>query len=145
MVSPLNSTRQENGIDASGSLSTFPDLGESSAIANLVNLRRERDRPGMSNSIILPESVKLSDDNKELTFAIKAEIEVQKPELLMETYGVDRLFRVTLGKVSLRSNDGNIMAVFASALESDFKGPDGTALQETVDSFVAIERPREDS
>ena len=99
----------------------------------------------MSNSIILPESVKLSDDNKELTFAIKAEIEVQKPELLMETYGVDRLFRVTLGKVSLRSNDGNIMAVFASALESDFKGPDGTALQETVDSFVAIERPREDS
>jgi hypothetical protein len=71
---------------------------------------------------------------------LKSEIEVQKPELLMEQYGVDRLYRITTAKASLEANDGNIMAVFASALETDFNGPDGVALQQTVDSFVATDQ-----
>ena len=78
----------------------------------------------------------LSDDGKELYFKLTTEIEVQKPELLMEQYGVSKLYRVTVAKASLNSNDGNIMAVFASALQQDFEnGVDGPALQASVDSF----------
>jgi hypothetical protein len=75
-----------------------------------------------------------------LNFQLRTEIEVQKPELLMEQYGVSELFRITSAKASLQSNDGNLMAVFASALEQDYKGPDGIALQETVDSFIALDQ-----
>ena len=82
------------------------------------------------------EDAQISPDGKELTFRLKTEIEVQKPELLLEQYGVSRLFRITLAKASLNSDDGNIMAVFASALEKDFtNGVDGPALEETVKSF----------
>jgi hypothetical protein len=131
---------EENGIDASGDLLTFSDLGEPAAIANLINLRREKDNPSVSNTMIFPDSVQLSDDKKELRFKLKTEIEVQKPELLMETYGVSRLFRLTVGKATLNSNDGNLMAVFASALENDFKGRDGEALEEAVNSFKVTDQ-----
>lgn len=132
---------EENGIEPTGSLNTFEDLGEAAAIANLLNIRREKDKPGGSrNSSIFPLSVKLSDDKKDLFFRVKSEIDVQKPDLLMETYGVSQLFRITTAKASLRGSDGNIMAVFASALEKDFDGPDGEILQEAVDSFTVKER-----
>lgn len=137
---PTRVLLEENGIDASGKLATFPDLGEALAIANLINLRRERDKPGVSNTIIDKDSVKVSSNGQVLSFQLKTEIEVQKPELLMEQYGVSQLFRVTVAKASLESNDGNMLAVFASALETDFNGPDGAALQSAVDSFQATER-----
>jgi hypothetical protein len=110
------------------------------AVADLINKRREKDKPNMANSVIFPDSIKLSDDKKEMQFTIKTEIEVQKPELLMEMYGVNQLFRLTKAKASLRSNDGNIMAVFASALEQDFKGSDGNALDEAVNSFQVTDQ-----
>ena len=94
----------------------------------------------MSTTQIIPDSLFISPDGKELRFKLKTEIEVQKPELLMETYGVSELFRITTVKASLQSNDGNLMAVFASALERDFMGPDGVALQEAVNSFAAADR-----
>ena len=125
---------EENGIEATGDLYTFSALGEPGAIANLINLRREKDKTG-SMTVIFPDSVTLSDDKKELRFKMKTEIEVQKPELLMETYGVRQLFRLTTAKATLDSNDGNIMAVFASALEQDYAGQDGIALEESVSSF----------
>ena len=129
---------EENGIEATGDLSTFPALGEPAAIANLINLRREREKT--SNTKILPDTVVLSPDKKEITFKLKTEIEVQKPELLMETYGVRQLFRLTTAKATLNSNDGNILAVFASALEQDFKGRDGEALEESTNSFRVVDR-----
>ena len=58
----------------------------------------------------------------------------------MEQYGVSQLFRVTVAKASLESSDGNMLAAFASALETDFNGPDGASLQASVDSFKATER-----
>lgn len=153
---------EENGIEATGELKTFPDIGEPAAVANLINLRREKDRPGQSNTALISDSLKLSSDGSDLFFALKTEIEVQKPELLMEQYGVSQLFRITTVKVrsnpnfplqeiivsphsqtlkaSLRSADGNLMAAFASALEQDFKGPDGDSLQASVDSFKPMER-----
>ena len=134
---------EENGIQPTGSLDTFPKLGEPGAIANLLNLRRLRDKPGEDITEIVEP--RYSEDGKTLVFQMRTEIQAQKPELLMETYGVDRLFRITEAKASLESNDGNLMAVFASALEKDFQGPDGVALQESVQSFKVTEQPVSES
>lgn len=71
-------------------------------------------------------------------FNLAQSIDVQKPELLMEQMGVSELNRITVAKATLNSNDGQIMAVFASALEQDFNSEDGPALQESVESFVAL-------
>ena len=61
---------------------------------------------------------------------------VQKPELLMEQYGISQLFRITVAKATLDSDDGNLFAIFASALEQDYNnGVDGPALVDTVNSF----------
>jgi hypothetical protein len=130
---------EDNGIEATGDLSSFPMIGEPNAIANLLNLRREKDKGGSSNTKIVQAEIDPNND-KILRFRIKSEIEVQKPELLMEQYGVERLYRITTAKASLESNDGNLMAVFASALEGDFNGPDGEALEKVVDSFVATDQ-----
>lgn len=109
-------------------------------MANLIALRRDRERPGISNTKIIPDSLIISADGRELSFQLKTEIEVQKPELLLEQYGVAELYRITAAKASLRSNDGTMMAIFASALQQDFAGADGAALQNSVNSFQAIDR-----
>lgn len=62
-------------IEPTGDLSTFPALGEPAAIANLINLRREREKTG--NTMIFPGSVVLSADKKDITFKLKTEIEVR--------------------------------------------------------------------
>jgi hypothetical protein len=137
---PTRVLLEENGIEATGSLSTFPELGEASAVTNLIILRRERDKPGTSSTALVPNSLSVSSDGKDLFFKLKTDIDVQKPELLMEQMGVSTLARITYAKASLRSNDGNMMAVFASALEQDFDGPDGVALQDAVATFTAIDQ-----
>jgi hypothetical protein len=109
-------------------------------VATLLNQHRERSRPGQSTAVVVPDSWSLSQDGKELEFMVKAEIEVQKPELLLEQYGVSRLFRVTVAKASLESNDGNVTAVFCSALEQDYQGPDGEALRAAAKSFRALDQ-----
>jgi hypothetical protein len=75
-----------------------------------------------------------------LYFSLSQSIDVQKPELLMEQTGYSELVRLTLAKASLDSNDGQMMAVFASALQQDYAGEDGPALIESVDSFVALDQ-----
>jgi len=139
---PVRVLLEEFGIQATGSLSTIPDIGEPTAVANLIALRRDKDRPGggASSTKILPNSVSVSPDGKELSFQLKTEVAVQKPELLLEQYGVSELYRITAAKASLQSNNGNMMAIFASALETDWKGPDGAALLETVNSFRALDQ-----
>ena len=137
---PVRVLLEENGIDASGDLSSFKNIGEPRAIASLLIIRREKETQNQLSKVL--DDVQISSDGKELTFRLRTEIEVQKPELLMEQMGVSQLFRVTIAKASLNSNDGNVMAVFASALEQDFNnGLDGPALQDTVNSFVATEQP----
>lgn len=137
---PTQVLLEENGIEAEGNLSTFPEIGEPLAVANLINLRREKDKPGVTNTVIDKDSVQVSDAGKVLRFKLKTEIEVQKPELLMEQYGVSKLYRITLAKASLESSDGYLLAAFASALETDFDGPDGAGLQASIASFKATER-----
>lgn len=134
---PTRVLLEENGIKPTGDLSTFPGIGDPTTVANLLILRREKETQNMAVKSV--DQVNVSPDGKELSFRLKTEIDVQKPELLLEQYGTSQLFRITVGKATLNSNDGNIMAVFASALEQDFNnGVDGPALEETIKSFIAI-------
>ena len=129
----------ENSSSSSSKLSTFPSIGEARTIANLLVVRRERETQNQNIKSI--ENVQLSPDGKELTFRLKTEIEVQKPELLLEQYGISQLFRITVAKATLNSNDGNLMAIFASALEQDFdNGVDGPALEDVVQSFQVTDQ-----
>ena len=137
---PTRVLLEENGIQPSGDLSTFPAIGDAKAIASLITLRREKDSQVAVSRVL--DNVDVSPDGKTLSFRLRTEIEVQKPELLLEQTGVSQLFRVTLAKATLNSEDGNIMAIFASALEQDFtNGVDGPALQDTVQSFQATVQP----
>eukprot|EP00555_Chaetoceros_dichaeta_P015087 CAMPEP_0198258978 /NCGR_PEP_ID=MMETSP1447-20131203/8277_1 /TAXON_ID=420782 /ORGANISM="Chaetoceros dichaeta, Strain CCMP1751" /LENGTH=232 /DNA_ID=CAMNT_0043946247 /DNA_START=375 /DNA_END=1073 /DNA_ORIENTATION=- len=137
---PITALLQTAGVSASGNLSTFTSIGKPTAIASLIALRRDRDRPGQSKTILLPDSVSLSPDEKTLYFELSTEVDVQKPELLLEQTGVGEIVRMTLAKATLTSGDGQMMAVFASALKQDLAGSDGVALRECVDSFVAVEQ-----
>ncbi|KAL3809272.1 hypothetical protein ACHAXA_009970 [Cyclostephanos tholiformis] len=138
---PVRNLLEEEGYAATGDLSNFSSIGDPTAIATLILRRREKDKPGTQNSAVLNrDSVSLSPDGKTLAFALRQEISVQKPELLMEEMGVSELFRTTVAKCTLASNDGQMMAVFASALDQDFAGPDGTALRKAVDSFMATDQ-----
>jgi len=144
---PTKVLLQDFGIDTSGiaddntNLATISDIGQPAAVANLIALRRDKDKPGALTTKIIPNTVAVSPDGRELSFQLQTKIAVQKPELLLEQYGVSELFRITAAKASLQSNNGSLMAVFASALETDWKGgPDGAALQETVQSFRALDQ-----
>ena len=130
---------EEEGIAPVGDLRTFPSIGSPTAVAELINLRRERESNQQSTRTqLMRETVGISQDGKTLTFTLRSKIDVQKPELLLEQTGVSELYRITVAKATLEGNDGNIMAVFASALETDFLGPDGDALRGSVDSVRAL-------
>jgi hypothetical protein len=136
---PTRVLLEENGIQATGDLSTFTALGDPKAVASLLVIRREKETQNKGMKSL--DNVQVSPDGKELTFRLRTEIDVQKPELLLEEYGVSQLFRITVAKATLNSGDGNLLAIFASALESDFNnGVDGPALEEVVNSFVATKR-----
>lgn len=138
---PVRNFLEEEGYAPTGDLSTFTSIGDPTAIAELLLRRREKDKPGTQGPAKLNrDSVALSSDGTTLTFSLKQEINVQKPELLMEQEGISELFRTTLAKATLASNDGQMMAVFASALDQDYAGPDGVALQKAVDSFMATDQ-----
>lgn len=138
---PVRNLLEEEGYAPTGDLSTFSSIGDPTAIATLLLRRREKDKPGAQNSAVLNrDSVSLSPDGRTLTFALRQEISVQKPELLLEEMGVSELFRTTVAKCTLASNDGQMMAVFASALDQDFAGPDGVALRKSIDSFMATDQ-----
>lgn len=134
---PIRVLLEENGIEPIGDLTSFPAIGDANAIASLIIIRREKETQNQGSRKL--EDVTVSPDGKELSFRLRTEIEVQKPELLLEQYGVSELYRITVAKATLNSNDGNLMAVFASALEQDFNnGIDGPTLEEAVSSFKAV-------
>lgn len=138
---PVKAMLEDEGYQPTGDLSTITSLGDPVAVATLLIRRREKDKPGTQNSAVLDRnSVVVSPDTKTMTFTFRQEINVQKPELLMEEMGVSELFRTTVSKATLSSNDGQMMAAFASALDQDFNGPDGVALQKAIDSFIAIDQ-----
>ena len=142
---PVKVLLEEAGVSpdaiVSADLSTIQKLGSAETIAELLALRRDKDKPGSGNrSIVQKDSVKISEDGKTLQFALRANIEVQKPDELFKQMGVYGLYRDSLCKATLESEDGNMLAVFASALEQDFEGPDGVALRQSVDSFRALKQ-----
>jgi|EP00979_Chaetoceros_neogracilis_P001387 hypothetical protein len=132
----------DEGITPIGDLGTFPSIGDPTAVANLIALRRDKDKPGQARTLIMPNSVSVSEDGKSLFFKLTTDIDVQKPELLLEQTGVSELIRITLAKATLTSADGQMMAVFASALQQDFDGDDGVALNDAVASFVAMDQSK---
>ncbi|KAK1743136.1 hypothetical protein QTG54_005757 [Skeletonema marinoi] len=138
---PVKAMLEDEGYQPSGDLTTIAALGDPVAVATLLIRRREKDKPGTQNSAVLDRnSVVVSPDTKTMTFTFRQEINVQKPELLLEEIGVSELFRTTVAKATLSSNDGQMMAAFASALDQDFNGPDGVALQKAIDSFIATDQ-----
>lgn len=138
---PVKAMLEDEGYQPTGDLSTIASLGDPVAVATLLIRRREKDKPGTQNSAVLDRnSVVVSPDTKTMSFTFRQEINVQKPELLMEEMGVSELFRTTVAKATLSSNDGQMMAAFASALDQDFNGPDGVALQKAIDSFMATDQ-----
>ena len=142
---PIQVLLEDNGISTKegDDLTSFPKLAKNGkTVADWIVSRREKENPQQSmigkRSL---DNVQLSDDGKELTFSMRAEIDVQKPELLMEELGISQLFRITVAKASLRSNDGNLFVIFASALEQDYtNGVDGPALEEVARSFQALDQ-----
>jgi hypothetical protein len=138
---PVKAMLEDEGYQPSGDLSTITNLGDPVAVATLLIRRREKDKPGTQNNAVLDRnSVVVSPDTKTMTFLFRQQINVQKPELLMEEIGVSELYRTTVAKATLSSNDGQMMAAFASALDQDFQGPDGVALQKAIDSFMATDQ-----
>ena len=124
---------------------TISDLGTAQALVQLLVQRRDRDRTQqLPMTRIVQDSVRSSEDNQSITFQLMTDIPVQKPELLMEQYGVNQLIRLTLGKASVARTDGSMMVVYASGLQQDLVQPDGTwtedgrALQQSVESFAPI-------
>jgi hypothetical protein len=138
---------EENGIDATGTdMSTFTSIGKAEAIANLIVLRREREKQQSGSTLtkIIPNSVRVSDNGKDLLFQLTTNISVQKPDLLLEQTGLSELIRITDVKATLSSNDGNILILFASALQNDYyNSPDGAALQQSISSFNAINKSQQ--
>ena len=102
---PTKVLLEEEGILPSGDLSTFSSIGDPTAIANLIAIRRDRDKQAQLRTTVIPNSVSLSDSGKTLRFKLSQSIDVQKPELLMEQMGVSELVRVTFAKATLNSND----------------------------------------
>lgn len=138
---PVKAMLEDEGYQPTGDLSTITNLGDPVAVATLLIRRREKDKPGIQNTAVLDRnSVVVSPDAKTMTFSFRQQINVQKPELLMEEMGVSELYRTTVAKATLSSNDGQMMAAFASALDQDFQGPDGVALQKAIDSFMATDQ-----
>ena len=129
-------------ISPDADLGTIRKLGDPAAVAELLTQRRDKDKSGSnsSKSRLDRDSVRVSEDGRTLTFQVRIQIDVQKPELLMEQMGVSELYRVTVARATLEAGDGNLMAAFGSALQQDFDGPDGEALRRSVDSFRALRR-----
>ena len=138
---------EENGIDPTAgggdstisSITTFPDLGESSTIATLIMMRREKEKQTgqlSTTTQLVRDSIRLTEDGTELYYQLRTIIPVQKPELLLEQTGQSELVRITIVKSSLQSKDGNLMTIYASALQDDYyNSQDGSLLQQTVNSF----------
>jgi len=135
---PVRILLLEEGIAATGDLSSFNTIGDAKAIALLITNRREKDQPNQGRTSIIPDSITVSNDGKRLNFSLKTIVNVQKPELLLEQTGLSELVRITVAKATLDSNDGQMMVIFASSLQQDFNGVDGTALNDSVDSFQAF-------
>lgn len=142
-----NNNKNNNNNAKSSPFTVLSNIASPQVLVQLLIQRREKDnkQQGLSTRVI-PNSIQVSPDDLSMTFQLATEIPVQKPELLMEQYGVNQLIRVTLGKVSISRGDGTLMVIYASGLQQDLKlmngdgtwKEDGLALWESVQSFVPI-------
>merc|ERR1711862_231822 len=132
--------RRGGTIFTAGDMSTFESIGDQTGQTIAAMLLRRREKGTQNIAKLNKDSVSLTSDGRTITFRATQQINVEKPELLMEEMGVSELYRTTVAKATLSSMDGNLIAVFASALDQDFAGPDGVALQKSIDSFLATDQ-----
>ncbi|GMH62370.1 hypothetical protein TrRE_jg12110, partial [Triparma retinervis] len=119
---PTKTLLEEAGIASSGDLSTFPSISINAAkLADLLNARREKERgaSAKARSVVQPSSASFVSDT-ELRFRLRADIDVQKPELLMEQEGVSELIRYTDAKALLTKSGESHHAALQSAGKRPF-------------------------
>lgn len=138
---------EENGIAATGNLSTVAGLGTPAAVAKLIAAHRDvaaaaASPSGSTTYQVDPESIRVSPDEREISFVLSTRIDVQKPELLLEQMGVSELYRFTAVRALILPPDDDpfMMAIFGSALQQDWLGPDGTAIRTAVQSLHSLIR-----
>ncbi len=138
---PVKALLDEAGIDSSGDLSTFKKIGiDAGKVANLLNERRERERgqgQGRAKTLVVTDPAPVFASDSTLSFSLRTDIDVQKPDLLMEQEGVSELVRLTFAK-AIVAKDGSLFIIYAGGLKQYMTGAsddEGRRLQEAVDTF----------
>ena len=134
---PVKSLLDEAGIASGGDLTTFGGIGiGAEKLAELLNLRRERERNNSkARTLVVKGSPVLEESEGTLKFQLRSDIDVQKPELLLEQEGVSELVRFTDAKAVLKR--GEMYVIYAGALQQ-YQKSEGEALREAVSSFVVL-------
>ena len=131
---PVKSLLDEASISSKGDLSTFETIGISAGnFADLLNERREKERNSKAKAVVIEGTASFPAPG-ELRFRLRSDINVQKPDLLLEQQGVRELVRYTDAKALLVR--GEMFVVYASAL-AQYDNVDGALLRQAVDSFEA--------
>lgn len=121
------------GISDAGDLSTFSGIKKpANKIAELRNARREKERGGQGRSRTNVLAGSDFPDDKTVRFSLRTEVEVQKPDLLLEQMGSAELIRFTLAKGVIK--DDQLYVFYGSALKKWWDEGDEAALQKALDS-----------
>ena len=122
-------------------LSTFSTIGlTAKGIAELLNSRREAERAAGSSQRTAPATDPapsfVGDDSLTLNFALRTDILVKDPVLLLKQTGVSELVRLTVAKAVIKGDQ--MCVVYASALREQMEGEGGDGLRRAVESFEAL-------
>lgn len=135
---PVRALLEEAGIDSSGDLTSFSSIGiDAGKMAELLNVRREKEKGNAkARTFVVSQTPAFSDSGGpvSLTFQLRTDIDVQKPELLMEQEGVSELVRFTDAKATVNSK-GDMLIIYAGALNQYYQKEEGAMLRESVRTF----------
>ncbi|GMH55795.1 hypothetical protein TL16_g01994 [Triparma laevis f. inornata] len=136
---PVKSLLDEAGIASGGDLTSFGGLGiGAEKLAELLNLRREKERNNSkARTLVMKEGGNAPMlENETLRFQLRSDIDVQKPELLLEQEGVSELVRFTDAKALIKK--GEMYVIYGGALRQFYEKEEGEALKDAVASFTVL-------
>jgi len=136
---PVKSLLDEAGIASGGDLTSFRGLGiGAEKLAELLNLRREKERNNSkARTLVMKEGGNTPMlENETLRFQLRSDIDVQKPELLLEQEGVSELVRFTDAKALIKK--GEMYVIYGGALRQFYEKEEGEALKDAVASFTVL-------
>ena len=135
---PVKALLEEAGIDSSGDLASFDAIGiDAGKMAELLNARREKEKgSAKARTIVVSKTPAFAAGGRTrlLTFQLRTDIDVQKPELLMEQEGVSELVRFTDAKATINGK-GDMLVIYAGALNQYYQKEEGAMLRESVRTF----------